>query len=230
MISVQTFLNGVKQNAARVKAYQKGRDGSGGKCDCVGLIIGALRLCGVAYNGTHGSNYFARYYTLHLHRVASAADLKPGELVYKAHDPGEKGYDARNSREKYGKSGDDRDYYHIGVVKSVKPLVIAHCSGGGMHYDSTLGKWEYAGECKGVDYMANEPEAALAVGESAVVDTPNDGTLNVRQTGAPSGKILVRIPDGQSVTITEIKGEWARVAFPVGWVQTKFLKGGKNNG
>lgn len=36
--------------------YQIGRDGTKGKCDCVGLGIGALRRMGIEYSGLHGSN------------------------------------------------------------------------------------------------------------------------------------------------------------------------------
>lgn len=56
-ISTDAFLAAVQDNAARVQAYEHGHDGSDGLCDCVGLIIGALRLAGIKYSGTHGSNY-----------------------------------------------------------------------------------------------------------------------------------------------------------------------------
>lgn len=222
MISLATFLNAVKTNAKRVKQYQLGRDGSGGKCDCVGLIIGALRLCGVKYDHTHGSNYFARYYTEELHRVTRATDLQTGQLVYKAHEPGETGYDAGIVQKRYGKSGDLRDYYHIGVVTCTQPLCITHCSTGGMHYDTRIGKWQYAGWCKGVEDMIDD-KPVIDTGK-AVVDTPNDGTLNVRADPRLNGRVMLRIREGQEVEVVETDGEWARVSFPVGWVQSKFLK------
>lgn len=42
MIPVKQFLACVQENAARIHAYELGQDGSNGKCDCIGLIIGAL--------------------------------------------------------------------------------------------------------------------------------------------------------------------------------------------
>lgn len=222
MVKLSEFLAAIKQNARRVKTYKLGGDGSGGECDCVGLIIGALRLLGVLYKGIHGSNYFARNYTLDLHRVTRAADLAPGQVVFKAHEPGESGYDKAIIDARYKKSGDLRDYYHIGCIMSVNPLCIAHCSIGGMHYDTKLGKWKFAGNVKGVDYMAQAP---IIEPGKAVVDTPNDGTLNVRADPRTNGRILLRIPEGQAVEVVETSGEWARVSFPVGWVQTKFLRG-----
>lgn len=222
MITLDAFLAAVKQNARRIKSYRLGCDGSGGQCDCVGLIIGALRLAGVKYKSTHGSNYFARYYTIGLHRVTRAAELEPGMLVYKAHELGEDGYDERMIDARYKKSGDLRDYYHVGVVQSIKPLIIAHCSKGGMHYNDTIGKWRYAGYCKGVDYMAESKDPITA--GTAVVDVPNDGTLNVRADPSLSGRILTRIHEGDQVEVTEVRGEWARVRIDAGWVQTKFLR------
>ena len=227
MITVDRFLASVKENARRVKTYRLGCSGSGGECDCVGLIIGALRLAGVSYKGTHGSNYFARYYTVSLHAVSSAADLEPGMLVYKAHNPGDSGYDAAIIEARYQKSGDLRDYYHIGVVQSVKPLIIAHCSMGGMHYDSTIGKWRFAGYCKGVDYMSEPIVNPVVAGKTAVVDTPNDGTLNVRAKPSLNGKILTRISEGDHVEVSDVRGEWALVRAEIGWVQTKFLRSGE---
>lgn len=225
MITLRTFLDGVKANARRVTGYKLGRDGSGGLCDCVGLIIGALRLCGVKYSHTHGSNYFARYYTEGLHKVSSAADLEPGALVYKAHNPGDTNYDSAMINARYNKSGDLRDYYHVGVVQSVRPLIIAHCSAGGMHYDNRVGKWAYAGRCKGVDYVSAANDQEVIAGKTAIVDTPNDGTLNVREKPTLNGKIITRIREGDAVEVLETNGEWARVRFDVGWVQTKFLRG-----
>ena len=43
MIALNKFLNAAEENAARVTEYHKGGSGDGGKCDCIGLIIGAKR-------------------------------------------------------------------------------------------------------------------------------------------------------------------------------------------
>ena len=146
MITLKQFMDGIRTNAKRIHDYQKGHDGSDGTCDCVGLIIGALRLEGVDYKGTHGSNYFARYCTSGMRRVS---DLKVGDLVYKVKWPGDEGYDLPP---RYEDGTDTKAYYHIGVVMSVEPLSIWHCSGGGMHYDDKIGKWNYCGECTYVNY------------------------------------------------------------------------------
>lgn len=57
MIPLSKFLSCVRENAARVREYESGGDGSNGKCDCIGLIIGALALAGFRWPGIHGSNW-----------------------------------------------------------------------------------------------------------------------------------------------------------------------------
>ena len=217
MITLNTFLAAIRKNAERITTYSKGCDGTGGKCDCVGLIIGALRLAGVTYKGTHGSNYFARSYTENLKRIVNVSQLSQGDLVYKASSPGEANYNLPSG---YRSGSDLRDYYHIGVVLTTDPLCIAHCSTGGMNYDSKLGKWSYFGECKGVDYAATE-DAALS-GEASV-DVPNDGTVRVRKI--PGGTIVTTLREGDKVTVLDDNGTWAKVQFTTeGYIMSKFLR------
>ena len=71
--------------------------------------------------------------------------------------------------------------------------------------------------------MAESAKDPIKAG-TAVVDTPNDGTLNVRADPSLSGRILTRIKEGDQVEVTEVRGEWARVRIDAGWVQTKFLR------
>ena len=75
--------------------------------------------------------------------------------VYKYHNPGDAGYNLPAS---YANHPDKRDYYHVGVVLSVSPLQIAHCTswsgGSGIKIDTKLGYWKIAGELSRVDYTA----------------------------------------------------------------------------
>lgn len=68
-----------------------------------------------------------------------------GNLVFKAREPGEDKYDLPSS---YKNHPDQRDYYHVGVVTSIDPLVISHCTGvpGGIKKDNKLGAWHYTGK------------------------------------------------------------------------------------
>ena len=242
MISLAKFLNGCKRNAARIKGYKLGHNGSNGLSDCIGYPIGALELEGQAWNGTHGSNYAARKRTNNLHQVSNASQLKLGELVYKAYNPGEKKYDASAVAKYSSTSNDKHDYYHVGVVTSVNPLEISHCSGGGMHYDKTLGKWKYAGYCSLVDYgngtvpvvVPNEQTASdVAVTEpgKAIVDVPDDTTVNIRSAMSTSSKVIVKANEGTELDVLSIHGPWAKVNYSfnkvgTGYVMSKFISSG----
>lgn len=144
MITVSRYLSAVQGNIARVRRYKLGGDGTGGNCDCIGLIIGAVRLTGDKWPWIHGSNHTARYRVQALRRVDSAAELQLGALVFKAREPEDKGYALPSA---YKGHADQRDYYHVGVVTCLSPLEIAHCTGvsGGIKRDSALGAWRYAG-------------------------------------------------------------------------------------
>ena len=60
-----------------------------GTCDCIGLIIGAIRRAGGSWTGTHGSNYAARSEMTGLRRITkSASGLSAGEAVTSADSGG----------------------------------------------------------------------------------------------------------------------------------------------
>ena len=61
MVTRKAFLRGVSAIQAEGPTYHAGGDGSDGTCDCIGLIIGAIRRAGGRWTGTHGSNYAARF-------------------------------------------------------------------------------------------------------------------------------------------------------------------------
>ena len=92
MITLAEYLQCVQQNVNRIHKYREGGDGSDGECDCIGLLIGALRLAGIDWKWTHGSNYAARYRTKNLRSVSRISDLRLGESVFKARNPGEEKY------------------------------------------------------------------------------------------------------------------------------------------
>lgn len=239
MISLDRFLNGCKRNAARIHGYQLRCTGANGLSDCIGYIIGSLELEGQKWNGTHGSNYAARYRTKNLHKVSSASQLKLGELVYKANLPGTAEW-KKSFPSTYKNSADQNDYYHVGVVTSVNPLTISHCSGGGMHYDKTLGKWAYAGNCSLVNYSSQDSstpgnsEPAVPVTPTTgkmVVDVPNDTSVNVRNKPSTLANVLTRLPEGSIVEVTSVSGEWSHINYSynksgTGYIMSKFIKNG----
>lgn len=223
MISLDRFLSCVQQNAARVSEYESGGNGSGGKCDCIGLIIGALGLAGFLWPGTHGSNWAARNAMSTFERIADAGKMFLGEIVYKAREPGESGY-ALPSR--YENSGDLRDYYHVGVVTGVDPLEITHCTSveGGIKRDNALGNWRWGGKLKYVDYNEQE-EPDMETPYQAIVTADNGKTVNLRAKPDIKSTIIARVTVGATVTVLDEMGEWDKVSHSgkTGYMMDKYL-------
>lgn len=218
-MNTNDFVELVQKNAARVRQYQLGHDGSDGKCDCIGLIIGAVRLGGLKWPWTHGSNYTARHLTCDLR---ADAPLKMGDLVFKARSEGESGYDLPA---KYRTSGDLHDYYHVGVVTCEAPLVITHCTSvqGGIKRDLSRGKWRYSGQLKLIKEGEKEPMSETVYMQ--VVADQGDN-VNLRNGSGTNYGILARVPVGAKVALVTEHGEWAYIRYGErqGYMQRKFLR------
>lgn len=225
MVTLGAFLQGIQVNVARINHYELGHNGSDGGCDCIGLIIGALALCGFDWPGVHGSNWAARNAMSTFSPINSASECFPGEVVYKAKEPGEAGYDLPSS---YRNSPDQRDYYHVGVVISVNPFCITHCTGvdGGIKQDNALGKWRWGGELKYVDYDGNEAEEKPMV-YKATVYAENGYPVKMRKLPSAQSSVILQVPLGATVEVTrEVDAVWAAIDYNgiQGYMMRKFLR------
>lgn len=220
-ITRERFLEKVEEIAQSNPSYKEGRDGSDGTCDCIGLIIGAIRRAGGAWNGIHGSNYAARYEMRELLPVMDAGELNLGEVVYKARMPGKTGYDLP---ERYGADPDNRDYYHIGVVTAVEPLEITHCTGPGIVRDTKLGKWTYRGRLKKVDYDGTEGMDTMVQTATVVADSGDD--VKMRSTPSQTDGLYWKVPVGDKVQVAYVEGEWAKVRHQgrTGYMMVEYLE------
>ena len=175
-ITLTAFLEQLETICATKPDYRIGGSGTDGTCDCIGLIIGAVRRAGGGWNGIHGSNNAARKQMTDFAETKSA-DLFVGEIVYKARKPGDSSYNLPGRYKADG--GDLLDYYHVGVVTKVRPLEITHCSttvnGNSIHRDATLGKWKYGGRLKGIDYGTTQEETDMS--EVKMQETRNKATV-----------------------------------------------------
>lgn len=223
MITLDKFLACVRENASRVREYESGGDGSNGKCDCIGLIIGALGLAGFRWPGTHGSNWAARNAMSTFGHIDNAGEMFLGEIVYKAREPGEDKY---NLPSRYDNSGDLRDYYHVGVVTKVDPLEITHCTSvpGGIQRDSKIGNWRWGGRLKYVDYNERE-EPDMETPYEAIVTADNGKTVNLRAKPDMKSAILARVTVGSFVTVLDENIEWDKVSYSgrTGYMMDKYL-------
>ena len=220
-ITRERFLEKVEEIAQSNPSYKEGRDGSDGTCDCIGLIIGAIRRAGGAWNGIHGSNYAARYEMRELLPVMDAGELNLGDAVYKARMPGQTGYDLP---ERYGADPDNRDYYHIGVVTAVEPLEITHCTGPGIVRDTKLGRWTYRGRLEKVDYDGTEVVETMVQTATVVADSGDD--VKMRSTPSKSDGLYYKVPVGATVQVASVDGEWAKVRYQdrTGYMMVEYLK------
>lgn len=217
---LEAFIAQVEAIAQASPVYRLGGDGSDGTCDCIGLVIGAIRRAGGAWMGTHGSNYAARYEMRELLPVTDAGELCLGDVVYKARTPGQAGYALPD---KYSNDPDKRDYYHVGVVTAVEPLEITHCTSPGIVRDTKLGKWTYRGRLKKVDYDGAEGMETMA--QTAKVTATSGSTVKMRSKPSTSDGLYWEVPVGAEVQVAEISGGWAKVRYGdrTGYMMTDFL-------
>ena len=236
MVTRKAFLRGVSAIRADGPTYHAGGDGSDGTCDCIGLVIGAIRRAGGRWTGTHGSNYAARFAVDGLLRQVDAVELEPGWLVFKALGPLDAGYDLPDKYRPGGAeyTGDVMDYYHVGVITGVEPLAITHCTKGGgvdgMMVDTRQGDWRYAGPCALVTYAADTDSSeggdAYMETRRAVVVSKDGNPVKLRSTPSTDKPYLAKVPMGTAVEVMQEAQGWAQVRLPdgkVGYMMTKFL-------
>lgn len=239
---VSEFLKKVQVIKDLNPAYKQPGDGSNGVCDCIGLIIGAIRRMGLKWTGIHGSNYAARYQTVGLSKFSSASELKLGDIVYKAREKGDAKWDLP---ERYWQghqyyNGDMKDYYHVGVVTKVSPLNITHMTSPRMKVDTAIGAWRYKGEARPIvnavtsgekpsdkdKPVIQPPENPATSGTQAVVYADNGMPVKMREYPSTSCRTWVNVKCGTKVEIVNPGEDWAKIngAGRKGWyMMAKFL-------
>lgn len=213
-----TYNEAVRALSVFIFGYQKGRSGEGGLSDCIGLIIGALDMMGIPWNGTHGTNYAIRNKCRPPKVINSVSDLKVDDLVFKRFAPGESGYDLPSA---YKNDPDQHDYYHVGTVLSVEPLDIMHCSTGGIHHDTKLGKWKVHTT---LTCFPEEGEKAMArtyFVSGGVLTSP----IRMRKTASTSAAVVAEIPQNTNVDYLSANGGWSKIIYSgqTGYVKNEFL-------
>ena len=234
-IALGDFLKQIEAICADKPDYRTGGSGTDGTCDCIGLIIGAVRRAGGSWKGIHGSNYAARSQMASLKKL-KMSELFIGEVVYKAKSPEDSSYSLPDRYKPGGASsnGDVLDYYHVGVVTRVSPLEITHCStavnGNSIHRDTSLGKWKFGGRLKGINYektdsAKKEQMEEVIMQEICCGATVTGGRLSLRQTPTTTAERLVWIPNGARVEVTGQTDGWCAVSFDgiAGYTMRRFL-------
>ena len=209
------------------------------KCDCIGMIKYSLRENGVSFSTT-GTNWTMRNQVDNARKITGVSALKVGDVVFKAKDPGDSGYNLPSKYRKGGSAynGDLKDYCHIGAVKSVSPLRIVHMTGPTAKMDETIGKWKYAAELK-KQYISDaepapepspspEPEPTpTPETDKAIVWAEKGEWVKMRKEPSTKCNLYEEIHVGSEVTVLVRGYEWTRISFGwrKGWyMMTKFLK------
>lgn len=240
--AVKKFLEKVQAIAATKPSYRQPGDGSDGTCDCIGLIIGAIRRMGLKWDGIHGCNWAARREFVQLQRISSTWDLQVGDVVLKAYEPGSKGWKLPKRYQKGGAyyDGNLKDYYHAGVVLSASPLRIVHMTSPTIKEDTSLGKWGYHGQLRILAKAAGAqvPSVPAAAEPTPAASTPTTGKtarvvassgkwVKMRQQPTQKCRLYDDVPIGATVTL-EAPGEtWARISYGKrkGWyMMAKYLE------
>ena len=207
--------------------------------DCSGAFVRAYRAAGK--NIYHGSNRIERVYCqdcFDLH--GSARGLKEGMAIFKYREPNEDGYGLPQDYRAGGKyyNGDERDYTHIGLVTSVKPLGITNATSPVARVDTKIGSgihsWRRAGYLKAVIYNAaetggSENSMSALVGKTCKVVVESGSTVNLRDK--PDGDLVVRVPAGALVLCSADTGTWASIRWDdtstgktyAGYMMSRFL-------
>lgn len=210
-------------------------DGSDGFCDCIGLIIGAIRRMGLKWTGIHGSNWAARKEIVNLQPIKSQSDLEVGDIVLKGKAKGKSGWDLPKRYQKGGKyyNGDETDYYHAGVVYSLNPFQIRHMSSK-MTIDTTYKTyypWTHHGKSRhlvnaagGIVPAPVSPDTPQS-GSWAILVAESGSTVNFRKTPSKRGKLLKQIPLGTKIEIVAPGETWAVVKYggQTGYMMAQFL-------
>ena len=233
MTLFQKFLDAIQKIKAAKPTYRQPGDGSDGTCDCIGLIIGALKRIGIKWTGIHGSNYAARRETLALQKILNVSQLEVGDVVYKGYEPGHAKYNLP-ARYKAGgayHNGDLRDYYHVGVVTSVNPLNITHMTSPTVKVDTKLNHnaksvWSYFGKIKPLvnaggttstpvqtEISTPVKEPLATTGAKAIVTAPSGKYVKMRAQPNQRCTLYDDVPIGAEVTLVEPGEVWAKISY-----------------
>lgn len=233
------FIRKCDEIVAAKPKYVKGAS-SKEKCDCIGMVKYGMLECGVNDFSTLGTNYTFRMQVDNIRKITGTGVLKAGDVVFKAKNPGDDGYDLKSRYKPGGKyyNGDLTDYCHIGVVKSVSPLRIIHMTSPTAKTDSSIGKWAWAASLK-ARYISDSAEPTPAPAPTTPPADPETGTamltatviaakgstVNLRAKPSRNAAVLERVPIGTVLTVSSYKKDWCYVRHGkrMGYMMTEFL-------
>ena len=232
-ISTAEYVDGVESIYIEQPVYETGCDGSNGKCDCIGMVRGALERKGATdVKNMRGTNQAARKVKLNLQKIESKDQFLVGDIVMKTRDKDDPNMPLPD---RYRKGGADYDpkwgetnFTHIGSVTRIDPLEITHMTSPSAKKDSSLKGWSYFGQLPWVEYeMPPEPPPEPEPGiEYAVVVAESGSTVKMRAKPSTSCKLYWDVPVGDEVIVDERGDQWSKITWndKMGYMMTRFLR------
>lgn len=143
--------------------------------------------------------------------------------MFKAYERGDSGW---NLPATYAGDPDQKDMYHVGVVTSVCPLVITHCTSveGGIKRDTALGKWKWAGM---LDIVNEEEEPTMERTARVIIPEGKTGTtVNLRKRAETGSPVVTTIKHGTEVKVGEAQNGWYPVTYNgcSGYMMEEFIQ------
>ena len=175
--------------------------------DCAGLVKALAAKAGIRLPGGTNSQWKGDYWT---DKGVLSADmlttLQPGDILYR--------YNSADG------------WYHAGIYEDDGMEIEAKGTQAGVVRGSAKG-WTHWARLRGLTYTEKPKEAPLVVGEKAIVDVPNNGTVNVRKSASAKSAKLTTIREGEEVTVLYVTDDgWAHVRYQgEGYIMSKFLRG-----
>ena len=228
-ITPDKYIEGVNSIYVEQPEYELGHDGSDGKCDCIGMVRGALEREGVTgVTNMRGTNQAARKALENVQKLTKEGQLCLGDVVLKVRDKDDQ---SMPLPDQYRKGGSDYDpelgemnFTHIGSVTKVNPIEITHMTSPKPKKDGSIKGWSWFAQLPWVSADGATPEEPDAVW--ARVCAESGSTVKMRAKPSTLCRLYWEVPVGSQVILTEPGEKWSGIIWAgrSGWMMSKFLR------
>ncbi|MBO6004649.1 MAG: hypothetical protein J6Q00_03650 [Verrucomicrobia bacterium] len=229
-ITVDEYGAKVNEIYEEKPVYATGGDGTGGKCDCIGMCRGALERGGATeVNNLRGTNAAARGTIEDLQLIGSARELKKGDVVLKTRDKDDPSMPLpdkyRKGKSAYDPKWGETNFTHIGTVTREDPLEITHMTSPTAQKDTKIGNWKYRGWLPWVSKNGGDDPGPDPGTEWARVYAENGKPVKMRSKPSTSCPLYWEVPCGAEVIVDKRGDEWTEITWAgiSGYMMTRFL-------
>ena len=232
-ISPEKYVEGVNSIYIEQPAYDKGCDGSNGKCDCIGMGRGALIREGIPKEeiiGMNGTNYALRHTFINVQKIQNEKQLKKGDIVLKTRDKDDKSMRLPDQYRKGGldyseKWGETNCTHYGSVTKEYPDLEITHMNSPSAKKDYSLGNWSLFGQLPWIDYSGQEDPQI----QWARVYAENGKPVKMRLKPSLTCRTWWEVPNGSEVVLVTPGEKWSEIIWAgrTGYMKSEFIRTGE---